>query len=71
MVVFQHFLILLLLHVLREVLGKALLLLLRLVYLVAVNRLESLRLASHAQLGRAALDILVISGVLLVLIFSA
>jgi hypothetical protein len=39
--------------------------------LMAVNGLEALRLDSHAQLGRATLDILVIAGVLLVLIFSA
>ena len=59
------------LQVLRVVLGKALLLMLRLVYLVAINRLEALGFASNAQLRRAALDILVIAGVLLVLIFSA
>jgi hypothetical protein len=70
-VVFQHFLVLLQLQVLLVVLSKALLLLLCLIHLMAVNRLEALGLASHAQLGRATLDILVIAGVLLVLIFSA
>jgi hypothetical protein len=70
-VVFQQFLVLLRLQVLRVVLSKALLLVLHLVHLMAVNRLESLGLSSHAQLGRAARDILVITGVLLILIFSA
>lgn len=70
-VVFEHFLVLLLLQVLGIVLSHTLLLDVRLVYLMAVNRLETLGLASHAQLGRAALDILVIACVLLVLVFSA
>ena len=43
---------------------------LHLVHLMAVNCLETLGLASHAQLGRASLYILIIAGVLLVLIFS-
>ena len=71
MVVFNHFLVLLTLQVLGIILSHALLLM-RLVYLMAINRLEAtFGLASHAQLRRAALDILIIARVLLVLIFSA
>jgi hypothetical protein len=68
LVILVYFRVLLQLQILRVVLGHALV---HLVNLVTVNRGETFWLAPHAQARGSRLDILVISQVFFVLIFSA